>query len=348
MSLSTPLPSDVTDIDPNPTDQEPVGTVYPSLGQIVRLDPRLDALLPADARVEVLASGFLWSEGTIWLRNDPTGEPGGCLLFSDIPRNHVLRWKEEQGISVFLHPSGYTGWAPYGREPGSNGLTLDRENRLVLCEHGDRRVSMMPWDGGKKTIADSYNGKRFNSPNDVVVKSDGSIYFTDPPYGLPQQMDDPRCELPYCGVYRVAPDGVVTLLIDEMKRPNGLAFSPDEKTLYVGQSDSDAAIWNAYPVLDDGTVGPGRLFFDSTPMAKSGTLRGAPDGFKVDHHGNLWATGPGGVLILAPDATLLGRIETEELTANCAFGGPDGSDLYIAAHMHLCRVRTTTRGADVR
>jgi len=324
------------------------GPVYPRLGRIVREDPRLDALLPPGTEIEVLASGFDWSEGPVWLRTDPDGGEGGCLLFSDVPRNHVLRWKEGQGVSVFLQPSGYTGRVPYGPEPGSNGLTLDRQGRLVLCEHGDRRVSTLSWDGGKQTLADNYNGKRFHSPNDVVVKSDGAVYFTDPPYGLPLGPDDPRRELPHFGVYRVSPDGAVTLLTAEMTRPNGLAFSPDERTLYVAQSDPDAAIWMAFPVGTDGLLGEGRVFFDATPMVRTGTLKGLPDGLKVDRDGNLWATGPGGVLVFAPDGTLLGRVDPGEATSNCAFGGPDGADLYITADMYLCRIRTATRGAALR
>lgn len=349
-------PSSAPTAAPTALPQRPAGAAppvpsvsnYPRLGRIVRSDPRLDQLLPPGAEIEVLASGFDWSEGPVWLQADPLGGEGGCLLFSDVPRNHVLRWKEGEGVSVFLQPSGYTGRAPYGREPGSNGLTLDRQGRLVSCEHGDRRVSVLLWDGGKKTLADSHAGKRFNSPNDVVVKSDGSVYFTDPPYGLPQQADDARREQPHFGVYRIAVDGTVTLLTAEMTRPNGLAFSLDEKTLYVAQSDPEAAIWKAFPVHADGTLGKSRVFFDATAMAKSGTMKGLPDGLKVDQSGTLWATGPGGVLIFAPDGTLLGRIDTGEATANCAFGGPDGSDLYITADMYLCRVRTTTRNADVR
>jgi len=219
---------------------------------------------------------------------------------------------------------------------------------LVSCEHGDRRVSVLYWDGGKRTLADSHDGKRFNSPNDVVVKSDGSIYFTDPPYGLPQQAADPRREQPHFGVYRIAPDGAVTLLNATMTRPNGLAFSPDETILYVAQSDPDAAIWRSFPVRPDGSLGESRIFFDATPLAKSGTMPGLPDGLKIDRDGNLWATGPGGVLIFAPDGTLLGRLDTGVPTANCAFGGPDGSDLYVTAHRYLCRIRTTTHGAHLR
>jgi gluconolactonase len=241
-----------------------------------------------------------------------------------------------------MSPSGFTGVGTYSQEPGSNGLTVDGQGRLVLCEHGDRRVSRLEPQGGKLTLADQFDGKRLNSPNDVVVKSNGDVYFTDPPYGLPKLWDSPLRELDFCGVYRIsARDRKVTLLSKDLNRPNGLAFSPDEKTLYVANSDK-RAIWMAYPVLDDGTLGPGRVFADVSAMM--GQRKGAPDGMKVDREGNLWATGPGGVLVIAPDGTLLGRIDTGEATANCAWGD-DGSTLYITADMYLCRVKTTTRGA---
>jgi gluconolactonase len=308
---------------------------YPTLGKIVREDSRLDALLPADARLEVVASGLDWSEGPVWIKE------GGYLLFSDIPRNSIMKWKEEEGISLFMKPSGFTGVGEYSREPGSNGLALDREGRLVCCEHGDRRVSRLEKGGGKKTLVDGYMGKRLNSPNDLVLKSNGDLYFTDPPYGLPQQAEDPRRELDFCGVYRLSSDGKVTLLTKEMTRPNGIAFSPDEKTLYVAQSDPKAAIWMAFPVKEDGTLGRGRIFKDVTPLVDK--MPGLPDGMKVDRQGNLFATGPGGVHILAADGTLLGRIDTGEATANCAWGD-DGSTLYITADMYLCRIRTRTRG----
>jgi len=308
---------------------------YPTIGQIVREDPRLDQLIARDARIEVLASGFEWSEGPVWIKD------GGYLLFSDIPRNSVMKWKEGEGIALFMKPSGYTGVADYGGEPGSNGLLLDKQGRLVMCEHGDRRVSVMPWDGGKRTLVDNYMGKRLNSPNDAVFKSNGDLYFTDPPYGLPRQFEDPRRELDFCGVYRLSTDGKVTLLTKEMTRPNGIAFSPDEKTLYVAQSDPRRAIWMAFPVLADGTIGTGRVFYDVTSLV--GKLPGLPDGMKVDKDGNLFATGPGGVLVFAPDGKYLGRIDTGERTANCAWGD-DGSALYITADMYLCRVKTKTKG----
>jgi gluconolactonase len=309
---------------------------YPTIGSIVREDPRLDSLLPLDAKIEVLASGFEWSEGPVWVRS------GGYLLFSDIPNNVIHKWQESEGLSTYMKPSGFTGVGSYSKEPGSNGLTLDAQGRLILCEHGDRRVARLEPGGGKYTLADQYQGKRLNSPNDVIVKSNGDVYFTDPPYGLPKRADDPARELDFYGVYRVSPrDRTVTLLTKELKRPNGLAFSPDEKILYVAQSDA-VAIWTAYPVLADGTLGPGRVLADVSAMM--GKLKGAPDGLKVDRDGNLWATGPGGVHVMTPDGKRLGRIDTGEATANCAWGD-DGSTLYITADMYLCRIRTKTKGA---
>jgi gluconolactonase len=313
-------------------------STYPALGRIIREDPRLDQLIPKDARIEVLASGFRWSEGPVWIRE----RDGGYLLFSDIPRNVIMKWSERDGLSEFMKPAGYTGIADYGREPGSNGLTLDREGRLVLAEHGDRRIARLYWDGGKQTLADRYEGKRLNSPNDLVFRSNGDLYFTDPPYGLPEREKDPRRELDVFGVYRLSADGRLTLLTKEMTRPNGLAFSPDESRLYVAQSDPKRAIWMEFPVEADGNLGPGGVLRDVTDMV--GKLPGLPDGLKVDQHGNLFATGPGGVHILAPDGTPLGRIDTGEATANCAWGD-DGSVLYVTADMYLCRIRTTTKGA---
>ncbi len=309
---------------------------FPTMGRVIREHPKLDLLIPQDAPLEVLASGFEWSEGPVWIKE------GVYLLFSDIPRNSVMKWKDPEGVSLFMKPSGYTGFADYGREPGSNGLFLDPQGRLVSCEHGDRRISVLEWNGGKRTLVDSYQGKRLNSPNDGVFKSNGDLYFTDPPYGLPKGAEDPRRELDFCGVYRLARDGQLTLLNKEMTRPNGLAFSPDEKLLYVAQSDPKQAIWMVFPVLADGTLGKGRVFYDATSLVA--TLPGLPDGMKVDRDGNVFATGPGGVHIFSADGTHLGRIETGQRTANCAWGG-DGSVLYITADKYLCRLKTKTRGA---
>jgi gluconolactonase len=326
-------------VAPTPNNTNPQITVRPAsgpLGTIERLDPALDALLPKDAIIEKLADGFNWSEGPVWM-------PGGYLLFSDVPVNTIFKWNERSGISIHIQPSGYSGATPRGGEPGSNGLTHDKQGRLIACQHGDRRVAR--WENGKwVSIADRFEGKRFNSPNDVVQKSNGDFYFTDPPYGLVRNVDDPAKEIPFQGVYRVsAKDGAVTLLTRDVTRPNGIAFSPDEKILYVASSDPQKAIWMAYPVKEDGTLGTGRVLFDSTPSVKV-KKKGLPDGLKVDQRGNLWATGPGGVLIIAPDGKHLGTLATGEATANCAWGD-DGSTLYITADMYLCRIKTKVKGA---
>jgi gluconolactonase len=310
-----------------------------TIGKLVKEDARFDRLVAPDASLAVLGEGYEWSEGPVWVKRDD-----GFLLFSDIPRNSIMKWQAGKGVTLFMKPSGFTGVADYGREPGSNGLTIDREGRLVLAEHGDRRIARMDWDGGKRTLVDAYQGKRLNSPNDVIVKANGDVYFTDPPYGLPKQADDPRRELDFCGVYRWSPSkNEVTLLTKELSRPNGLAFSPDERTLYVANSDPKRAIWMAYPVQPDGTLGAGRVLKDVTSMVAK-DAPGLPDGLKVDSQGNLFATGPGGVHVMAPDGTLLGRLDTGQATANCAWG--DGGDvLYVTADMYLCRIKTLTKGA---
>jgi len=306
---------------------------YPTLGTIEQLDPRFEAIVPKGARVERIAEGFDWSEGPVWSKTD------NALLFSDVPLNTVFQWKEGKGVSVFLKPSGYTGSTPRGGEPGSNGLVIDAQGRLVLCQHGDRRVARL--EGGKfVTLADKYEGKRLNSPNDAVYHSNGDLYFTDPPYGLLKQNDDPMKELPFNGVYRLAKTGELTLLTKEMTYPNGIALSPDEKTLYVANSDSTKAIWMAFPVKDDGTIGAGKVFHD---MTKVRNRKGSPDGMKVDAKGNVFATGPGGVHVFSPDGTLLGTFATGEATANCGWG-EDGSTLFITADMYIGRVRLSTKG----
>jgi gluconolactonase len=309
--------------------------VYPAMGSIERLDPAFDQLIPTGAVIEKLASGFKWSEGPVWVRN------GRHLLFSDVPQNVVFKWQEGVGTREFLDPSGYTGDNPRGGEPGSNGLTLDPQGRLVLCQHGDRQVARLEKDGTMTILARYYNYRRFNSPNDLAYKSNGDLYFTDPPYGLEKLNDDPAKELLFNGVYRLRKDGQVELLIRDLTFPNGIAFSPDEKTLYVAVSDPKFAVIMAYPLAPDGTVGKGRIFIDTTPMVSK--RKGLPDGLKVDRAGNLFATGPGGVLVISPDGKHLGTIDTGEPTANCAWGD-DGSVLYITANDKLCRIRTTTKG----
>jgi len=319
------------------TSQE--STNFSTIGSIVRHEKSINELIPPDADIELLASGFEWSEGPLWIQNDK----GGYLLFSDIPRNSVMKWKEGVGISLFMKPSGYTGITDYGREPGSNGLAIDPQGRIIFCEHGDRRLSRLEKDGGKKTLVDSYNGKRLNSPNDAVVKSNGDIYFTDPPYGLPKGPGDPRRELDFCGVFRLSTSEELTLLTKEMTRPNGIAFSPDEAVLYVAQSDSENPIIKAFPIKSDGTLGSGKVLYDFTELMSK--YPGAPDGLKVDQYGNLFATGPGGVYIITDEGKLLGRIHTGKRTSNCAWGD-DGSVLYITVDDYLCRLKTKTKGAN--
>jgi gluconolactonase len=309
----------------------------PTVGQIERLDPALDALIAPDAKIEQLATGFEWSEGPVWRVN------GRYLLFSDVPRNTIYKWQDSTGLSVFLRPAGYTGINPPGRELGTNGLTFDANDSLVMADHGNRQVARL--DEAKftrTTLADRYQGKRLNSPNDLVYRSNGDLYFTDPPYGLKGLNDDPAKELRHNGVYRLTRTGELTLLTTELTFPNGLAFSPDEKTLYVANSDPQRAIWMAYDVRPDGTIGNGRVFFDATSLARAGKP-GLPDGLKVDRAGNLFASGPGGIFIFSPTGKHLGTIVTGQPTANCAFGD-DGSTLYMTANDRLVRVRLKTKG----
>jgi len=317
-------------------------TNFPVIGEVLTLSPELSELIDPQAKIEVLSSGFEWTEGPLWV---PEDNGPGYLLFSNIPRNTIMKWSERGGLSVYMTPSGYTGITDYGREPGSNGLARDAQGRLICCEHGDRRVSILTPAGGKRTLVDAWQGKRLNSPNDVIVKSNGHVYFTDPPYGLRKQLNDPTCELGFCGVYHLTPSGELSLLAKDMTRPNGIAFSPDESILYVAQSDAKAALWKAFDMQADGSVGASRVFADVT--ADVGKMKGLPDGLKVDVKGNLFASGPGGLLVFNAEGKQLGRISTGEAISNCAFGGPDGSMLYITSDMYICRIQTKTRGAGI-
>ena len=313
-------------------DQEVASDPFPTIGSIERLDPAVDAIVPSDAVLEVLAEGHEWTEGPVWV---PALE---AVLYSDIPNNAIYRWSEAGGASIWLQPSGYTGAVPRGGESGSNGLLLDAEGRLVLAMHGDRRLARLnaPWDAPEpnfETLAGGFEGKRFNSPNDVALRSNGDLYFTDPPYGLEQGVDDPAKELDTHGVYRLANDGTLSLLVDDLSRPNGIAFSPDEDVLYVANSDQDQPVVVAYPVAADGSLGSGRVFFDSWG-----------DGMAVDQQGHVYIAGPGGgVLILGPDGDHLGSLNTTQRTSNCTFGD-DGSTLYITSDMYLLRVRLSVTG----
>ncbi|MEX0748261.1 MAG: SMP-30/gluconolactonase/LRE family protein [Rhodothermales bacterium] len=312
-------------------------TEPPHIGEIVPHESRFEALIPKGAFVEKLAEGFEWSEGPVWV---PAGQ---YLLFSDIPVNTIYRWDAGRGLHPYLRPAGYAWNDAPGLELGTNGLVLDSEGRLVMCDHGNRQIARLDTTNyTKETLASSYNGKRFNSPNDLIYKSNGDLYFTDPPYGLRGLNEDPAKELPFNGVYRLRPSGEVTLLTRELSFPNGIAFSPDESTLYVANSDPQRPIWMAFDVLEDGTLTNGRVFFDASELVARG-LRGLPDGLKVDRQGNLFATGPGGVVVLSPEGTHLGTIATGELAANCAFGD-DGSSLYITSDRLLARIRLNTMG----
>ncbi len=310
---------------------EPAG-----VATIVRHDPRFDALISKGAKLEKIADGFIWVEGPVWDKKERT------LLFSDIPANTVYRWKEGKGIGPFLRPSGYSGTGSFaGKEPGSNGLTFDANGRLVLCKHGDRQIARLEADGAFTVLADRYNGHRINSPNDLVFKSNGDLYFTDPPFGLPGAFDDPD-KAPVQGVYRVSWDGQLTLLISDIKAPNGIAFSPDEKTLYVSDVNPNRAAWLAYDVKEDGTVANGRVFFDATRWRKDPFF--GPDGFKVDQNGNLFGARPGGISVFSPDGTHLGDIETGQPTSNVAWG-EDGHTLFVTGGSSVYRIRLTTKGS---
>lgn len=300
--------------------------------EVERLDPALDAILPAEPRAEKVAEGFLFTEGPVWTRE-------GSLLFSDPNANRIYRWSEAAGLSIFREKSGYDGVdiAEYG-QPGSNGLAFDPQGRLTIDEHGRRRVVRMERDGSTTVLADRYQGKRLNSPNDLVYRSDGVLYFTDPPFGLPKFHDDPRRELPHYGLYRLR-NGSLTLESKEFTGPNGLAFSPDEKSLYLANWDEKRKVVWRYDVRPDGALANGRLFYDMTSVAGPIAL----DGLKVDREGNLYVSGPGGLWILSAAGKHLGTVRLPELAANFAWGD-DGRTLYLTARTGLYRMRLKVPG----
>ena len=311
--------------------------IYPAYGTVAQLDDRLGDILPDSAAMQLLASGFEWSEGPLWIAD------GGYLLFSDIPRNAVMRWAPGDTVAqVYLQPSGYTGEAPFGgTEPGSNALLLDPQGQLVLCQHGDRRMARMTAPMAQptaqyETIVGSYDGKLLNSPNDAIYHSNGNLYFTDPPYGLPGGADSDAKMLDFQGVYRYSErDATLTLLTDALTRPNGLAFTPDEAQLIVANSNPDRAVWMSYTLQPDGTLGTGRVYYDATEQVANN--KGLPDGMAMHSSGHLFATGPGGVYVFAPDQSLLGVLRTGQATANCTFDDTE-SHLYITADSLLLRL----------
>ncbi|HZY82110.1 MAG TPA: SMP-30/gluconolactonase/LRE family protein [Cyclobacteriaceae bacterium] len=290
-----------------------------TVGTIERLEPELDAIIAADAAIEVIGEGYDWSEGPVWVESEK------MLLFSDVPRNSVYKWTEAKGPEQYLNPSGFTGTTTRSTEPGSNGLIIDDQGRLVLCQHGDRKLGFMNASLSQPqttygTIADNFRGKRFNSPNDVVQGKDKSFYFTDPPYGLGNRDEtDPEKEIPFQGVFKVA-NGHVSVLVDSITRPNGIGLSPDNKFLYVANSDPAKARWYKYE-LGDTTVVSGSVFYDATALASQ--MPGLPDGFKVDSKGNLFASGPGGVFIFNSEGKVLGKIKLEAACANTALSSDE-------------------------
>jgi gluconolactonase len=318
--------------------------------QVDRLDASIARIVPADARLERIADGFKWVEGPVWVR--------GSLFFAEIPSNSIRRWTPGAGVSIFLQPSGYQGKEPYGGpESGSNGMTLDAQGRLTVAGHARRdvfRLESLDPHATMTILADSYQGKKLNSPNDLVYRSDGSLYFTDPPYGLRSQKDtDPDKQLKVNGVYRIphaltqkpgAPPArsELQLLVSDLPRPNGIAFSPDEKYLYVDNSEP-RKIWMRYRVRPDGTLADPTLFYDATADQRIG----GPDGMKVDREGNLYSAGPGGVLIFSPAGKLLATLLIPERVSNVAWGGPDRRTLYVTASTSIYRVRLAIPGAPL-
>jgi len=315
-------------------------------GQIIRLDPALDTLISPNTQIEKLSDGFGFLEGPVWVH----ASSPGFLILSDIPANVIDKWNPQDGkVSVFLEKSGFAGADPgdagYQLNNGhavvtlygSNGITLDKEGRVTYCQHGDRAVMRLEKDGKRTVLADRYEGKRLNSPNDLVYKSDGSLYFTDPPYGLRKLAEDPKKELPFSGVYRWA-NGKLTLVNKDFGAPNGLAFSPDEKYLYL--DDSASKTYWRFDVQPDGSLANKTLLID----ASSSKEAGVPDGMKIDRNGNIYAAGPGGVWVLTPDGKHLGTIRPPENPANLAWGDADAKTLYFTAVTGLYRLRVNVPG----
>jgi gluconolactonase len=312
---------------------------YEEAGRVHSHSPALAALVAPGERVEKLAEGFIWSEGPVWVPDD-----GGYLLLSDVPANRMYRWSEADGLSIFLEPSGYDGPDPSAfREPGTNGLIAGPPGTILACDHGNRAVARLDLATKTKTfLATQYDGKPFNSPNDLVLGADGSTWFTDPPYGLEGVNASPLKEQPVNGVYRLRPGGEVELVCSNMSFPNGILLSPDGATLYVTNSDPDHAVVMAFALDAAGAIRSGEIFADMTGDAQRG-LPGLPDGMAIDVAGNLFATGPGGVHVFSPGGARLGTIDTGKAIANCAFG-EDGRSLFLASSDILARVRTRTRG----
>jgi gluconolactonase len=312
---------------PSPPQEKPKG-----VGSIARLDPAFDVLVPKDAVIEKLAGGFIFTEGPLW-------RPQQALWFSDVVGNVVRQWTPDGTVSVILQPGGYDGSSlPAGGYNGPNGMTADKDGAVLLCQHGNRRIIRVSADRKVTPVVERFEGKKLNSPNDLVYRSDGSLYFTDPPYGLPKQDEDPAKELKFNGVFRLA-NGKLQVIIKDLTRPNGIAFSPDEKTLYIANSDEKRKVWMRYDVAANGSVSNGQVFADVTAEKEDGL----PDGMKVDQQGNVYATGPGGIWVFSPEGKHLGTIKPPETPANCAWGD-DSKSLYITARTGLYRIKLAVAG----
>ncbi|MDX2431642.1 MAG: SMP-30/gluconolactonase/LRE family protein [Bacteroides sp.] len=309
---------------------------YPTTGSVNRLSPEMDAILEPGILPEILADGFEWCEGPLWLPDQ------NILIFSDIPQNTIFQWSEKDGLSTYLKPSGHTGIEAREGESGSNGLLLDPEGKLVLCQHGDRRMASMNASLAEPepnftTLADKWEDKKFNSPNDAVFSKSGELFFTDPAYGMELGFDDPNREMDFTGVFRLHTGGEVSLVTNKLSAPNGIALSPDEKHLYVANSGrSSGLIWEIFDRASDGSYTNERLFYDAGPAGDS--LRGAPDGLAVRSDGIIFATGPGGVWIFEPDGTHLGIVRTGQATSNCTLDARE-KYLYMTADNFLMRIK---------
>lgn len=308
---------------------------FPTTGEIERLDPSLDSIISAGVKPEIIAEGFDWSEGPLWIEKEQ------MLIFSDVPQNTIYKWTEDHGKELYLTPSGYTDTAKRGGETGSNGLTLDNNGNLILCQCGNRQLARMdaPLNAPAVKyipIANTYIGRKFNSPNDVIYNSKGEAFFTDPPYGLEKNMNDPKKEIPFQGVYKVKKNGEVVLLIDTLTRPNGILLFPGEKTLLIANSDPAKPNWYAFDIAENDSLTNPRIFYSAAGYDTS--LKGLPDGMKVDKNGNIFATGPGGVWIFNRTGKLIGKIKVPEATSNCAFSA-DEKTLYITNDMYVLRVQ---------
>jgi len=309
-------------------------TPYPEFGSIEIINPTANALLEPGARMEKLADGFSWTEAPVWLPAEH------ALLFADMINNRICKWKDGEGVSTFMEESGGKPGPVKVYNPGSNGMILDKDGQLLICQHSDRRIARLDADGHTlHTVVDRYEGKRLNSPNDLVFDADGNLFFTDPTYGLPQDSDS---ELGFCGVYRLRPDGTLSLLSKDFAKPNGIGISPDGKTLYASDSENGQLAIYSFALNKDGTVGPRKLFWDAMPFAKE--RPGATDGMTIDAQGKVWTSGPGGIYVLSPEGTLLAKLNTGEPTANCVFGGEDGKTLFIMANHTLVRIHTNAQG----